>query len=83
MNTGAMKTGFHSSVRHCAEQRLVAGVVDPRPFVVPDDADGRAPGRIGSGEEAAQERGPRQGQNQARLRSVRPQPVERINSRGW
>jgi hypothetical protein len=49
--------------------------MDPRAFVVPDDADRCAPGRIGDGKEAAQERGPRQGQNQdgceARARSTR------------
>ena len=54
VNTGAMYIGFHSSSRPRAEQRLVARVVDPRAFVVPDDADRRSPGRIGGGKDSAQ-----------------------------
>jgi hypothetical protein len=39
-----------------APEGAVAGVVRPRAFVVPDDADGGAPRRIGGGVEAAQQR---------------------------
>ena len=43
-----------------AEEGLVAGVVHPGAFVVPHDADGRIPWRVGGGEEAAHQRGPYQ-----------------------
>ncbi len=42
-----------------AEQRAIARVVRPGPLVVPDDADGGAPGRIG-GRKAESQRGPEQ-----------------------
>ena len=53
VNTGAMYSGFHSSCDQRPEQRLVARVVDPRALVVPDDADGGRPRRIGGGEDHA------------------------------
>ena len=54
VNTGAMKSGFHSSMSPRAEQRLVARVVHPRALVVPHHADARPPGRISGREDAAQ-----------------------------